>query len=275
MSSGLRVVAVSLLLGVACTSGDGATLAEAVADDGMTLVTDGTLTVCATVPFEPFSYEDDQAPHGYGGFDIALVDAIAERLELDLRVEDVAFEDITSGTAMADGRCDVAASALTITDAWDRSLDFTIPYFRVKQSLLVREGTSLTELRAANGMRIGVQVDMPSERFAEAQVPGDAEVIAFDTTADLLAALDLGELDAVIQDLPTSTAWIDAGAEVSVVETFVTGDTYAMAVAAGREDALLREIDAQLEAILEDGTRDRLLASFFSVPGAMVEPEER
>ena len=266
MSTWSRVALVGLLLGVACT-GDGTSAPEeALADDAFTLVTDGTLTVCVNVPFEPFSFEDPAAEHGYDGFDIALAAEVAQRLDLDLGVANVAFEEITSGAVLSDGTCDAAVSAITVTDEWDRHLDFSAPYFEVKQSLLVLDGAPLQELDAAAGMRIGVQTGMPAASFAERRAPADAEVVPFDNTSDLLAALDLGDIDAVIQNLRTSTAWVDAGAGVAVVETFTTDQDYAMAVADAREDALLRSIDAQLTTIHDDGTRDRLLDRYFALP---------
>jgi polar amino acid transport system substrate-binding protein len=277
-----RVAIIGLLLGAGCTSDDpevpGAAVAAddaddqvtaAVADeapDAFTLVTPGVLTVCANVPLPPFTYEDPDAATGYGGFDVDLAAELAERLELTLAVVGVAFEDITSGAALAENRCDVAASALTVTDEWARHLGFTAPYFEVKQSLVVGDDAPPMELTASGGMRLGVQNGMPAERFAEREAPSEAEVVHFANTTDLLAALSVGDIDAIIQDLPTSTAWVAAELEVAVVETFVTEDVYAMAVGADRQDALLRSVDAQLAAIRADGTRDLLLAEHFAMP---------
>jgi polar amino acid transport system substrate-binding protein len=277
-SSWVRVAVIGLLLGAGCTSDDpeapGAAGAAdhptaALADgdpDAFTLVTAGVLTMCANVPLPPFTYEDTGAATGYGGFDVDLAAELAERLELTLAVVGVAFEDITSGAVLAENRCDVAASALTVTDEWARRLGFTAPYFEAKQALVMRDDAPPMELAASGGMRLGVQTGMPAERFAEREAPSEAEVVHFVNTTDLLAALSVGDIDAVIQDLPTSTSWVAAALEVTVVETFVTEDVYAMAVGADRQDALLRLVDAQLATIRDDGTRDRLLAEHFAMP---------
>jgi polar amino acid transport system substrate-binding protein len=290
-SSWSRVAIIGLLLGAGCTSVDPAVPGVAVAaddadgqpvaeladetPDALTLVTAGVLTVCANVPLPPFTYEDPAAATGYGGFDVDLAAEIAERLELTLAVVAVAFEDITSGAVLTENRCDVAASALTVTDEWTRHLGFTAPYFEVKQSLVVRDDAPPMELLASGGMRLGVQTGTPAERFAEREAPAEAEVVLFANTTDLLAALSIGDVDAVIQDLPTSTTWVAAELEVAVVETFVTEDVYAMAVGAGREDALLRLVDAQLATIRDDGTRDLLLAEHFAMPAGADDDDER
>lgn len=233
--------------------------------DAYTTLDEGVLTVCADVPFPPFSFADPDAATGYGGFDLDLVAEVAAGLDLDVAIEEVAFEAITSGAAFTEGRCDVAASALMVADEWRDRLGFTAPYYEVKQSLVVLEGED-AELAATGGMRVGVQAGMPAADFLDEQLPVDAEVVAFDNTTDLRAALDTGAIDAVVLNLPTSTAWVAAEVGVAVVETFVTDDAYAIAVEGGRDDALLRLVDAELARLRDDGTRDRLLAEHFALP---------
>ena len=273
-------VGVVVLLGASCTGGgpepsetaeatdqsDTEGLALAVDPDAYTLVADGVLTVCADVPLPPFSFEDAETASGYGGFDLDLVEAVAAGLGLDVAIEDVTFEAITSGAVFAEGRCDVAASALTASDEWERHLAFSAPYYEVKQSLVMSEDADPTELAAAGGMRLGVQAGMPAQDFLADEAPQGAEVVVFDNTTDLLAALDIGDIDAVVLNLPTGTAWVAADVGVSVVETFVTDDTYVIAIGVGREDGLLQSIDEELARLREDGTRDRLLADHFALP---------
>jgi polar amino acid transport system substrate-binding protein len=234
--------------------------------DEYTLVEDGVLNVCADVPLPPFSFEDPETPTGYGGFDLDMVAAVADGLALELAVVDVTFEAITTGAAFSEARCDLAASALLVSDEWARHLDFTAPYYEVKQSLIVLEGAEATELSEMAGQRIGVQAGMPAEAFLRRELPTEAEMVAFDNTTDLLAGLDIGDVDAVLLNLPTSTEWIAADVGVRVVETLVTDDAYAFAVARDRSDALQRLVDTEIDRLRDDGTRDRLLALHFALP---------
>ena len=80
------------------------------------LVAPGTLTVCSDVPYPPFEVEDADAESGYSGFDIDLLGAIAEKLDLSLAVQDVNFDALQSGTSLVAGQCDIGASAMTITE---------------------------------------------------------------------------------------------------------------------------------------------------------------
>lgn len=243
--------------------------ADAVTDEAaetFVTVTDGVLTLCTHVPLPPFAVEEQGSATGYGGFDVDLVAEIASRLGVGLVVEPVVFDEIVSGAVFTDERCDLAAAALTVTDEWARHLGFSAPYYEVKRSLVVLEGSTLDRLEASVGLRVGIQTGMSARASIERHAPADVAVVAFDNTTDLLAALDTGAIDAVVHDLPASTAWVQADIGVAVRETFVTDDVYDLAVSPGRDDALLRLLDEKLAAIREDGTRARLLEEHLAVP---------
>jgi ABC-type amino acid transport substrate-binding protein len=99
-----------------------------------TLLTDGELLVCSDIPYPPFEFEDEDGE--FTGFDIELVEAIGMRLGLELEVIALGFDPIASGTALNAGQCDLAASAITITDERAESLFFSDPYYDATQSLL-------------------------------------------------------------------------------------------------------------------------------------------
>jgi ABC-type amino acid transport substrate-binding protein len=96
-------------------------------------VDEGVLTVCSDIPFAPFEFEEAGE---FTGFDIDLMEAIATQLGLELEVSAIGFDPIQSGTAMNAGQCDVAASAMTITEEREQNLDFSDPYYDANQSLL-------------------------------------------------------------------------------------------------------------------------------------------
>ncbi len=105
--------------------------------EGLELISDGTLVVCSDIPYAPFEFEEDGE---FTGFDIELMRAIATKLGLELEVKAIGFDPIQSGTALNSDQCDVAASAMTITEEREENLDFTDGYYDAKQSLLVATG---------------------------------------------------------------------------------------------------------------------------------------
>ncbi len=98
------------------------------------LIEDGKLIVCSDIPYAPFEFEENGE---FTGFDIELITAIATSLGLETEILAIGFDPIQSGTAMNSGQCDIAASAMTITEEREANLDFTDGYYDAKQSLLV------------------------------------------------------------------------------------------------------------------------------------------
>ncbi|WP_152176371.1 transporter substrate-binding domain-containing protein, partial [Mycobacterium tuberculosis] len=93
----------------------------------------------------------------YTGFDIDLLGAIAEQLDLELSVQDVGFDALQSGTTLAAGQCDIGASAMTITDERKANIDFSDPYYDSLQSLLVRTDSGIKSIDDLDGKNVGVQ----------------------------------------------------------------------------------------------------------------------
>lgn len=227
--------------------------------DAPQVIEDGTLQVCSDVPYEPFEFEGD-GPSGYTGFDIELLAAVGEQAELELAVSDVDFDGIL-GNLEAEN-CDVVASAVTITDERSEEVDFSSPYFDADQSLLVKKDSDLADLDALADMSIGVQSGTTGEAYAKENTPEGAEVKAFDGADLLFAALESGDVDAILQDFPVNAYRATQDDTVEVVEEYPTEEQYGFAVKKGNT-SLKDAIDAGLAAIREDGTYDTLYEKYF------------
>ncbi len=255
----VAALAASALLVVACAE------EEAAGPDELDLVASGTLTVCADVPQAPFSLEDPDSELGYRGFDIDLVVAIAEELDLEVEVVDTSFEGLTSGATKEEGTCDLAAAAMTITEERAERLDFSDPYYDTMQSLLVADDGEISGMdELVRGAVVGVQSGTTGEAYAEEHVPG-GEVRPFDSTGDLFVALRAGEVDAVVHDKPVTVAQA-ADTDAKVVEEYVTGESYGFALLRGREDGLLPAVNEALAEVREDGTYDEIYDEYFGSP---------
>ena len=241
--------------------GDGAEDGDAAAE--LELVSDGTLTVCSNVPFEPFEFEDPDAPSGYSGFDIDLMQAIADANGLELEVINTGFEGLTSGAEMAAGTCDVAASAITITEERAANVDFTEPYYSAIQSLLVPVGSDITSIDdLVEGASVGVQSGTTGADYAEENVPG-AEIVAFEGSGDLFTALEAGSIDAILQDEPVNATRAAEDDGVEVIETYDTGEDYGFATDQDRGDGLIELLNTTIEELRDDGTYDEIFDGYF------------
>ncbi len=268
----MTTAAAGLVLSLsACGSDDGGDAASTdtgdVAAADLDLVTDGTLTVCSDVPYPPFEDFDESAPSGFSGFDIDIVQAVADGLGLDLAVKDSSFDGLQSGLSLNAGECDLAASAMTITDDRKKNLDFSDGYYDSLQSLLVPEGSDIKAIGDLAGKKVGVQQGTTGEAYTKENA-ADADIIAFPSNAEMFQAIQAGQVDALLQDLPVNVdnAKKSDGA-FTIVEEYDTDETYGLAIKKGNT-ALVDAVNQQLAELRESGEYDTLYDKYFSADDA-------
>ena len=245
----------SLTLAACATGQDKVELAN-----GVKLIEEGKLAVCTHLPYEPFEYKQGGE---IVGFDVDLMDLVADELGLKQRTFNTPFEGIETGQSMNTSKCDIAAAGMTITDERAEVMDFSDPYFDATQALLVNEGSGLDSLESLAGKTLGVQIGTTGQQYAEANVPDDVEVKVFEDLALLVSAVKSGSIPAVINDNSVLYDYVDKnpGTEVSV--EFDTGESYGFAVAKGDNDALLETVNEILAQARDDGTYDELYEKYF------------
>ncbi|WP_298324957.1 basic amino acid ABC transporter substrate-binding protein [Haloactinopolyspora sp.] len=252
----------AVLLLSACGDNDGGDTAGSGSE--FDLVQDGTLTVCSDIPYPPLEFEDPDSPSGYGGFDMDLMQAIADNLELEMAVRDVGFDALQSGTIFASGQCDIGASAMTILDERKKNLDFSDPYYDSLQSLLAPVDSGIQSLDDLSGKTLGVQQGTTGQRYAEENLPDDAkEPQRFPSDGELWPALQAGNIDAILQDYPPNYVHAQDDPNFEIVETYETDEQYGFAFPKGENQALQDAVNEQLQALRDDGTYDELYAEYF------------
>jgi len=234
-----------------------------VAVEDLSLVAEGTLTVCTDAPYPPMEIEDPDAEGGYTGFDIELMRAIADDLGLELAVNNTGFDPITSGLAMEAGDCDVAAASITINEEREENIDFSEPYFSGDQSLLALDESGLTALADFGGSSIAVQTGTTGEIYAQENAPDDAELVSFDAPGDMFLALEADNVQGVLQDIVTNGDYALNNEGASVVETYPTEEFYGFAVEEEGAEDILEAVNAALTKFQDDGTYDQIYADWF------------
>ena len=231
-------------------------------ESSLTLIQDGTLTVCSDVPYPPFEDFDESSPSGFKGFDIDIVQAVADGLELELAVKDSSFDGLQSGQALNAGQCDMAASAMTITEDRQAALDFSDGYYDSEQSLLVPEGSDIASIDDLDGVSVGVQQGTTGKAYAEENASG-AEIVSFPSDAEMFQAIKAGQVDALLQDLPVNLDHEKAGG-FTVVESYKTDEQYGLAMKKGNT-SLVEAVNEQLSAMREDGSYDEIYNTYFAI----------
>jgi polar amino acid transport system substrate-binding protein len=228
---------------------------------GADLVKDGTLTVCSDVPYPPFEDFDKSSPSGFTGFDMEMVQAIADDLNLKLAVKDESFDGLQSGLTLNSGACDLVASAMTITPDREKNLDFSDGYYDSEQSLLVPADSDIASIGDLAGKKVGVQQGTTGKQYAEDNATG-ADIVSFPSDAEMYSAIKAGQVDALLQDLPVNLDHTKDG-KFQVVEKYSTDEQYGFAIKQGNTE-LVTEVNDALKKLRDDGTYDDIYNKYFS-----------
>jgi polar amino acid transport system substrate-binding protein len=230
---------------------------------GLTLVNEGELTVCSDLPYPPFEMQQGGA---YTGFDLDLMREIAKGLNVQMTVQDTGFDALQSGLTLNSNQCDIAASAMTITKEREQNLDFTEPYYDSEQSLLVPEGSDIQSIQDLAGKRVGVQQGTTGKTYTEENAPEGAEVVSFPSDGEMFQAIQAGQVDALLQDLPVNLVHEQSGG-FTIVERYSTGEQYGFAVKQDNTE-LLNAVNEQLSKLRQNGTYDRIYNEYFQGQGS-------
>jgi polar amino acid transport system substrate-binding protein len=220
------------------------------------LIKDGTLTVGTDTPFPPF--EIGQPPN-ISGYDIEVMNAVAEDLGLTAEYTDTGFGTIFRDTA--NGQFDTAAAASTITKGRENAVDFTAPYYEAQQALLVPEDSDIASVDDLSGAIVGAQDGTTGETYANDETDA-SEVRGFPEGPNAVSALVTGQVEAVIIDQPVAVDAVEKQGGVEIVEEIATNELYGFAVAPDN-DALREAMDEALATIKQDGTLDELYEKYF------------
>jgi len=211
------------------------------------------IQVATDATWYPFEYVNSETGE-IEGFDIDVMNAIAERANLDIEFINVGWDPLLAG--MAQGTYDCAISSITITPERAQAMLFSIPYFTAGQIVVVQKSnttfTSKDDLTGDVGAQLGTTGAMEVEELSGCTLKNYDEIgLAFQ---DLMN----GQISAVICDVPVARGYVATNPdELKTIGEMFTTEQYGIAVAKGKED-LLAKINAALQAIIDEGLIEEL-----------------
>jgi polar amino acid transport system substrate-binding protein len=224
------------------------------------LMTEGVLTVGTELPAPPF-WEGEDYDSITGGFEVDLANAIAERLGIDeVEYVEMPFTGLVAGQECP---CDINFSQVTITDERAEVVDFTEPYFDANQGVLAAPDVTVESAEDAQAIQWGAQANTTGAIFVEQEVQPDSELQAYNTTVDAFTALNAGQIDAVMLDVPIVLGAVEEGqvGDAQVIGQFETGEQYGAVL--GKDSPNTAVFDEVMTELQEDGTIDGLLEEYF------------
>ena len=238
------------------TGDDAAEPAEG-GDDALTTVNAGKLTMSTNAAFPPYEMTTDDG--GFEGIDIEIAGAIAEKLGLELQVDDMDFD--AALLAVQNGKSDVVMAGVTVTDDRKAVMDFSDSYSTGVQVVIVKEGSDVTIDNLGDQM-IGTQRGTTGNIYCSDDY-GDDHVIAYDNGITAVQALLNGQVDCVVIDSAPASEFVANNAGLEILDTEYVTEDYAIGVGKGNT-ALLDAINGALAELKADGTIDSIVSKYIS-----------
>ena len=227
------------------------------------LAENGTLVMATNCAFPPYEYYEGSEPTG---IDVEIVKLIAEELGYEFQMEDMEFGSIITGVQQ--GKYDVGAGAITITEERKQSVNFTTPYETAIQQVVVladSELNTMDAIRAAEGIVIGVQQDTTGHYYVQDDLCADGSktVNPYPVAATAIQALKSGAVDAVVVDNGPAQEFVADDDSLLMFLSDCPPEEYGFCFAKENTE-LFEAFNAVLEEKLADGTIDEILTKFKS-----------
>ena len=221
-----------------------------------------TLIMATNAEFPPYEYIENNK---VAGIDADIAAAIAEKLGLELKIENMEFDSIIS--AVKGGKADIGVAGMTVTAERLEEVDFTTSYATGVQVVIVTEDSPITTVDDlfADGANhtIGVQLTTTGDLYAtwDIEDEGLGTVDRYNKGADAVMALKSGKVDCVIIDNEPAKAFVAENAGLKILDTEYAVEDYAIAINKGNAD-LLKAVDGALAELIADGTVAKIVDKY-------------
>lgn len=254
------------------SAAEGETSSEASATEAgdygeFTTIEEGKLIMSTNAQFPPYEMVADGEGFngtGFEGIDVEIASAIADKLGLELQIDDMEFDSAL--LAVQNNTADVMLAGLSYSEERDEVVDFTDSYATGVQVVIVKDGSDVTMDNLGEKM-IGTQRGTTGYIYAS-DTPenggyGEDHVLAYDNGATAVQALMNGQIDAVIIDEAPAKEFVAANEGLTILPGNWVEEQYCAAVDEGNT-ALQNAINTALNELMDDGTVDEIIAKYIS-----------
>jgi polar amino acid transport system substrate-binding protein len=220
---------------------------------------DNTLVMATSPDYPPFESLDVDGE--FVGFDIELAKLIAEELGMELEIRDMKFDGLIG--ALQAERVDMVLSGMSATENRRQNVDFSLEYHSSGEMFVTRKDEPMTDLADLEGKTVGVQLGTIQEEGAKAiQEDYNFELKALDDAQMLVQELITNRVDVIYLDKQVAKGFIEAQDLAGFDDP--TDASPGMAVAFPKGSALVEDVNAALESIIDSGKLAELEAEFLS-----------
>ena len=223
----------------------------------LSTVEPGKLIMSTNAAFPPYEMTTDSGE--FEGIDIETAQAIADKLGLELQIDDMDFD--AALLSVQQGKADIVMAGVTVTDERKAVMDFSDSYATGIQSIIVPNDSDIASPDDLAGKKIGTQRGTTGYIYCSDDF-GDDAVVAYDNGLTAVQALNNGQVDAVVIDNAPAKEYVAANPGLKVLDTSYAEEDYAIGMAKG--SSLEAAVNAALEELKADGTLQSIVDKYIT-----------
>lgn len=216
-------------------------------ETALTTVSPGKLTMSTNAAFPPYEMTTDAG--GFEGIDVEIAGMIAEKLGLELQIDDMDFA--AALLAVQSGKSDIVMAGVTVKEDRLKVMNFSETYATGVQVVIVPEGSDVTLDNLGEHM-IGTQMATTGYQYCSDDF-GENHVTAYDNGITAVQALLNNVVDCVVIDSAPAQALVASNPGLTILDTEYTVENYAIGVDKNNT-ALLDAINNALAELKADGS---------------------
>ena len=224
----------------------------------LSTVEPGKLIMSTNAAFPPYEMTTDSGE--FEGIDIETAQAIADKLGLELQIDDMDFD--AALLAVQQGKSDMVMAGVTVTDERQNVMDFTDSYATGIQSIIVKEDSDIASVDDLAGKKIGTQRGTTGYLYCSDDF-GDENVVAYDNGLTAVQMLNNGQVDCVVIDNAPAKEFVAANPGLKLLDTAYVEESYAIGVGKGNTE-LKDAINTALEELKADGTLQAIVDKYIT-----------
>lgn len=223
----------------------------------------GFITMSTNAEFEPFEFKDGDK---IIGIDLEISQKIADKLGVELKVNDVAFDSLVP--ELTSSKADFVAAGMTADEDKKKNVDFSDNYFDAGQAIIVKKGSDIKAPDDLNGKKVGVQTGTTSDKYCTNEDGSSkikvGSVERYNKSMDAVSDLIAGRIDAVVVDNFPADKFVEKNSDkIAKLDDMLTSEQYAIAVKKGNTE-LLEVINQTLKEMKDSGDLQKVFDKYLA-----------
>ena len=222
----------------------------------------GELVVGTSADYPPYEFHMEiDGKDTIVGFDIAIAQAFADELGVELKLVDMAFESLL--ISLQNGDFDLVMAGLTPDEERAKTVDFTDVFFHNKQIVIIRaeDADKYVTTEDMAGTTLGVQAGTVQETIA-ADLTDENKVVKLKKFPELIMELKTGKIDGVCTNTMVASAYVSAHPDLLCQDIGIVWDNtgFSGAIQKGDNGEFMAFLNETIAKLQEDGSIDRFVA---------------